>query len=333
MRTKVEIAAVAVVAVVAVASCSSAAHSSAGAGATGASGAAPARSSPSTTTPPADISYSIVPAPTKIEKPPGPTLAMHRLGRPAFVSDEVNGGVFNFTVLRISGVVKPNGNPNYTIGAIVKISNVDGNPEFITSQIGTFPRKNASLADDGSNDGGLPETTAWNKQACAGTKMLRQVLAEQGIRRRDYLDYRLHYTGRPIVGCLTFTYDRRSIPTAIARYGGTQSVTPSGHELDQWNIRTPSKIQHANTDIILTVTGNGSSALVTYGIGTSISQDTGAAIPWTRKVGPNSDFYSLSAQDNDGSLITCTIKSPTGQVLDRQTSHGAYAIASCSTSS
>lgn len=270
-------------------------------------------------------------AQTTVTAPPPAVVAVHKLNDPAEIDH--SDGSFQLTVIRLGNVIKPNGNPNYTLGAIVAVQSIGGSSQFDTSMIGTFPRKNGSTAEDGTNDQNFPDALAQDKHACDGVPLLHDALWNHGI---DYSDsgigYSLTNTAHPIVGCVVFTYDRPYTPTAIALYNGSGAGTPAGRVLDQWGVNAPTKVKHTSSDVILRVTGNGSSSLVTWGIGTSISQDTSAGIPWTRKVTPNANFYLLSAQDNDGSAITCTITGPGGQVLDRESSQGSYAIASCSTS-
>jgi beta-lactam-binding protein with PASTA domain len=86
--------------------------------------------------------------------------------------------------------------------------------------------------------------------------------------------------------------------------------------------------------VVYTVTGNGSYASsITYSTGgTNQRQAANAHLPWSFSMPEdNGDFtyYAVLAQDGNGSSITCTITDD-GQVVTRQTSTGAYAIASCS---
>lgn len=82
--------------------------------------------------------------------------------------------------------------------------------------------------------------------------------------------------------------------------------------------------QHATLD----VTGGGSTAnSITWSVDGSISQATGESIPWTKLVEPGS-ILQVSPHDEDGTSITCEIDGPDGDVLDKQTSTGQYAIAS-----
>jgi hypothetical protein len=87
-------------------------------------------------------------------------------------------------------------------------------------------------------------------------------------------------------------------------------------------------------DITLEVFGNGSSSLITYSKGDDIEQDANASLPWSRKqrAVDTGDLIQISAQDQDGTSITCEIVGVNGKVLDKETSTGSYAIASCQTS-
>lgn len=82
--------------------------------------------------------------------------------------------------------------------------------------------------------------------------------------------------------------------------------------------------------VTLMIFGNGStSSTITYSLGFSIEQATDARLPWTRKISPDYDFYQVSAQDGDGTSITCEIIDTDGTVLSKHTSTGLYAIADC----
>lgn len=86
-------------------------------------------------------------------------------------------------------------------------------------------------------------------------------------------------------------------------------------------------------DVRFEITGNGSSALVTWITpGTfSISQDTQAALPWTQIFPGSFSKYergNFSAQMNNGTSITCNLYI-NGKLVDTNTSTGRYAIVSC----
>ena len=85
--------------------------------------------------------------------------------------------------------------------------------------------------------------------------------------------------------------------------------------------------------VVFEITGNGSSALVTWiSPGTfSISQDTSARLPWSKTFPgsfANYDRGNFSAQMNNGSSITCNMY-VNGELIETNTSTGAYAIVSC----
>lgn len=101
---------------------------------------------------------------------------------------------------------------------------------------------------------------------------------------------------------------------------------------------TPTPTSEAAITVTYAVTGNGSRAsTVTFndpsGSGASIAQDTQASLPWTKtytlRQADLAGLYTLSAQDDNGSSITCTI-TVDGKVIDTHTATGPYAIASCS---
>lgn len=86
--------------------------------------------------------------------------------------------------------------------------------------------------------------------------------------------------------------------------------------------------------ITFEVTGNGSTAMITWAPpgSFSISQDTGASVPWSMTFPDNGyDRYergNFNAQMLDGDSITCTMYR-NGEVVLTNTSSGPYAVVSC----
>jgi hypothetical protein len=89
-----------------------------------------------------------------------------------------------------------------------------------------------------------------------------------------------------------------------------------------------------------TVTGAGKSTSISYltvnGGKAGQSQANGEDLPWKKSVKIKGDglfessIFSLVAQAGEGTKkITCKIEAD-GKVIDKQTSTGAYAVASCS---
>jgi hypothetical protein len=71
---------------------------------------------------------------------------------------------------------------------------------------------------------------------------------------------------------------------------------------------------------------------ITYGIGSQISQDNGAAVPWKKesKTTDSVIITSLSAQSSETSGdVTCKITID-GKVISENKSTGQYAVVSCS---
>lgn len=84
---------------------------------------------------------------------------------------------------------------------------------------------------------------------------------------------------------------------------------------------------------VFTITGNGSqSSTITWTIpGTfDIEQATNVSLPWSKTFPDAIDgtHGNISAQDDDGTSISCTI-TVDGQVVDSQTATGEYAIVQC----
>lgn len=88
----------------------------------------------------------------------------------------------------------------------------------------------------------------------------------------------------------------------------------------------------AQPTIVYEVTGNGSRAMVTWiAPGTfNISQDTNARLPWSMSWPYNGSSVrgNFNAQMMNGNSITCRIIID-GQVVQENTSSGAYAVVSC----
>lgn len=97
---------------------------------------------------------------------------------------------------------------------------------------------------------------------------------------------------------------------------------------------TDVRIIQAEPQVIFSITSDGSEALITYATPgtTSISQETAAALPWSkafpsRSGGPYGNG-NISAQIQDGSWVECTI-TVNGNVVDRQRSEGQYSVVLC----
>lgn len=74
---------------------------------------------------------------------------------------------------------------------------------------------------------------------------------------------------------------------------------------------------------------SGSAGTVTYTEGGSIEQATGVSLPWTKTVTGCGILCEVSAQNAGSGTVTCAIFAPDGRRVDKHSSTGAYAIASC----
>lgn len=89
-----------------------------------------------------------------------------------------------------------------------------------------------------------------------------------------------------------------------------------------------------NHTVVYSVTGSGT-ADITYDSFTNgnsgSAQDNGAALPWSKTVNGSGIFnvYSLSAQAQTGTSISCTI-TVDGKQVANHTSTGQYAVVACS---
>lgn len=84
------------------------------------------------------------------------------------------------------------------------------------------------------------------------------------------------------------------------------------------------------------VTGPNRAMITWSGKGGNISQETAARLPWNKKVDspgyPGMAFASVSAQNSGSGTISCQILGPGGSVVAENSSEGAYAIVTCTTS-
>ncbi|WP_449280518.1 MmpS family transport accessory protein [Leucobacter sp.] len=99
------------------------------------------------------------------------------------------------------------------------------------------------------------------------------------------------------------------------------------------------KVVDSSTKISLTlpkrgtiyrITGNGSSALITYAApGTfSIQQETAASLPWEKYFENSTGTAVFNAQIQDGDSVTCTLIR-NGEVVKELTSTGMYSVVQC----
>jgi hypothetical protein len=78
------------------------------------------------------------------------------------------------------------------------------------------------------------------------------------------------------------------------------------------------------------IESNGTKAVITYtDEGGSIEQATDAGLPWVKTVSDPGMLAQVSAQDTDGTEITCLIVDSAGKVLAGHTASGPYAIVTC----
>lgn len=93
----------------------------------------------------------------------------------------------------------------------------------------------------------------------------------------------------------------------------------------------------ATRHVVYKIGGTAKSASVTYNSdgSTSIQQDNGAAVPWTKELDVPADqalsIFQVSAQNGGSGTITCSI-TVDGKEIKTGTGNGAYAIASCDAS-
>lgn len=183
--------------------------------------------------------------------------------------------------------------------------------------------------------------------ACDETPTLGQIAARKGWitefgTAAEQTSFEIPARSAPVTGCVALEQNFASPVPALYFVADdsnatdpTYRPTPVERVVAATQVHLPERPQPPPPPAITyKITGNGSqSGVVTYiEGGSSIEQATNASLPWTKRVSPNSDYYSVSAQDADGTSITCEILDTDGTVLDKHTSTGLYAIASCQSS-
>lgn len=293
---------------------------------------------PSSSSPPAVTSSAPAPAPSTTDSDDEAIRESFQhlsLGDslPLTSGEGADKSTYSVSVNKVLGASGVRGSTDRYAGLSITVSDVVGSPDYQSVQFGLQP------ASESSGDGG-PENGQYerlNTAACKGLGMLDTKLDAAGADDDGLADLTLADGMPDVTGCVVVNYDAAEHPNQAVFADEDASMGTDAKVLARWAIKLPAPKQLAKPKppkITLRITGNGSeSGVITYTEGTSIEQATNASIPWTKKVSPNFDFYELSAQDDDGTSITCEIIDTDGTVLDKHTSTGLYAIASCSSSS
>lgn len=124
---------------------------------------------------------------------------------------------------------------------------------------------------------------------------------------------------------------KRALPTstAAAKPGAAKSAAPAPAKPQ------PAEEKDSGHTVVYRITGTVGKASVTYAAGKAgdISQDNGAALPWTKTIkvedGPFLIFHISAQNATGGGKIGCEI-SFDGKVVATNSSSGAYAVVSCS---
>lgn len=139
-------------------------------------------------------------------------------------------------------------------------------------------------------------------------------------------------TGSKAVGCVVFSYAATDHPSVLTYYPNGPDDTSVAAIV--WKIGPPAKSAIPPTGIVYTVTSDEGINSVTYSTsGFQQAQDTEVSgNTWSKKIPDDGvDYASVLAQNGGGGTITCTITID-GKQVAKQSSHGQYAIVTCSAS-
>lgn len=236
-------------------------------------------------------------------------------------------GTFDLTVGRPLAIATQSGLTNRWLGIPVKIANVTGKVNVSEGNFGLSPVR---YGDTGKFTTGVTDDLgAPQHAACRGVKPLSHIAPTSS-------DSGIGYDigpGTKGTYCLVFLYDATDHPTTISYFadGLIDKSTPSDAT---WRLGAKPKLAAPGpTGITYTVTSDGGINNVTYSTGGgSQQQDTDVSgNTWTKNIPGGVDIPILLAQNAGGGTISCTITDKdSGEQVDHQTSHGQYAVVSCS---
>lgn len=210
------------------------------------------------------------------------------LGKPATIT--VSGGTFRLTVVRPVAVASWDGSAqpdDRWLGVVVRIDSVTGSPSVDTSLLGLAPTlPGEGSADDGSDLDDTPATV--DEAACQGTPNLATAFTGQATSGAESDGvYDLYRGMPPLTGCVSFYFSAGDHPDEVGFFRDFAGGDPVAPAYAAWRIALPAEKAHVSVPhVTLRVTGNGSSAKITYGF-ESVSEPVGTArIPWTMGMDP-----------------------------------------------
>ena len=119
---------------------------------------------------------------------------------------------------------------------------------------------------------------------------------------------------------------------AVPALAVTVAATPA-------HAATTATAAKASAHYTLSVTGNGTKALVFWSAARRGGHSTGTAtgqpvtaLPWTRSVTTKADLYQVVAIQQRGTKLRCTIRDSHGTVVSSATSLGRNAVVTCTLS-
>ena len=297
------------------------------AGGGGSTPAAQPTSAPSISLPPAPVSPPTEEPPTT--EPSSPLVQLPattlKVGETAHVTDDSYEwtGTFDMAVVRPLAVVKRD-NGDRILAFAVKVSNVQEDAESqqlgysatfkVSDSLYVTPSLNSDNVNAGAGDSSL--ANAPSRTACGTYRPLDDVTQD---------------AAKPVTGCVWFYLSPGEKPDTISYSSDSE---PSDVRA-WWSFTMPSKAAPPVFEgLTYTVTSDGGISSVTYGTANfNQAQDTNVqGSTWSKSLpqGAEPRYPVVVAQAGEGATtISCKI-AVGGEVKTEQTSHGQYAVVTCS---
>jgi hypothetical protein len=250
----------------------------------------------------------------------------HKTGEP--VSVQTADGSYTLTVGTPLGSAVIGSGSAIEVGVPIKIDKVAGSPKISATYFVLGP---VSETLDGS---GWEPGSDGSDAVCRGVPSLSTALYKADPLGQGPYEFTLA-PGVKASGCIGFIYGRTDKPTTVGLH-------PDGGSFDStypaltWQVQMPRKAAPPPpSGTTYAVTSDGGISSVTYSTaGFNTAQDT--AVPgntWTKTL-PDAGIQvpSVIAQAGGGATsISCSI-TVDGETVIKQTSHGAYAVVTCTKS-
>jgi hypothetical protein len=239
-------------------------------------------------------------------------------------------GTFTLTVGKPIAVAEQPDNHTLWLGLQVTVSEVADTPVVAADNFGLSPVHDPSYGDKAAG-GELLGEDSLIRTACKGIPQLEDALAAAGMLNDDISGMDLTSGLRKTTGCVVFYYGHTDHPTRVSYYPQGLDDTTVAPTL--WSVTLPGSARKPPSGIVYRVTSDGGISSVTYATaGFNQAQDTSVSGgTWSKTIrDAGVDVATVVAQAGGGaSTIRCSI-TVDGQQLAKETSHGQYAVVTCS---